>query len=296
MLATHSLSKGASMHFFYLDEAGCNGRDLNNAEQPIFVIGSLVVSDEKWNRTNLGFSELITEYFDNVPENFELHSEQLLSPEGDGPFIGHDRDRRNQLVEQLLDLIIEKSHHTAYFAIDKRKLMESHPTDLRIKNYLDFRAPYLVSFDYMISLFEWYTKERLGQSAQAMIILDEKHEFEDEIRSVVRYQKYLVPDNRRLKWIVEFTYPISSHINPMVQLADLVSFLTKKYLEIENGYRDEYPSDVKDVYRGFYSKIDQRLIRKTVVRYDRRARAESYYEFLEGISSTPIRGWRDRIY
>lgn len=285
------------MHFFYIDEAGCNGRDLDNAEQPIFVLGSLIVSDKKWNSTNQSFSEVISEYFDGgVPENFELHSEQLFSPEGDGPFEGHERDRRNYLANHLLDLIIEKSHHTAYYAIDKGTLNANLPTDLRIKNYLDFRAPYLIAFDYMLSLFEWYTKARLGKSARAMIILDEKDEFEDEIRSVVKNQKYQVPNNRRLKRVVEFAYPISSHTNPMVQLADLISFLTKKYLEIENGYRDRYSSEVKNIYRDYYCKIENKLIRKTIVRHDERVSAESYYDLLKTIKSTPPRGWKDRNY
>jgi hypothetical protein len=284
------------MHFFYIDEAGCNGRDLENPESPIFVLGSLIVSDEKWNTTNGKFSEIISEYFEDVPENFELHAEQLLSPEGDGPFAGHDREKRNNLVNQLLELIIEKSHHTAYFAIDKNSLSDNLPLDLEIKDYLDFEAPYLISFDYLLSLFEWYTKDRLGKSARALIILDEKGEFESEIRQVVKYQKYDVPKSRRLKWIVEFSYPISSHSNPMVQLADLISYLVKKYLEIENGYRDEYLSEVKNIYRGFYSKIDERLIRRQIKRYDERVRAAGYYEFLHIIQSLPTRRWRTRDY
>lgn len=284
------------MHFYYLDEAGCNGRDLSNPESPIFVLGSLIVSDEKWNTTNEKFTEIISDYFQVVPNNFELHSEQLLSPDGDGPFAGHERERRNRLANEMLDLIVDKSHHTAYYAIDKNALADKLPPNIEIKAYLDFGAPYLISFDYLLSLFEWYTKDKLGQSARALIILDEKEEFQDEIRSVVKYQKYEVPKSRRLKWIVEFSYPISSHSNPMVQLADLISYLIKKYLEIENGYRDEYSEEVKNIYRDFYSKIHQRLIRKQIKRYDERVRADSYYEFLDAIKSIPTRRWRSRNY
>ena len=285
------------MHFYYLDEAGCNGRDLENDEQPIFVMGSVIISDEKWNSTNLSFNSIISNYFNgNVPDNFELHTEQLLSPEGDGPFQGHLRERRNGLADQLLDLIIAKSHHTAYFGIDKRVLATALPIDCGIKSYLDFGAPFLISFDYLLSLFEWYTKTRLGSSARALIILDKKDEFENEMRSIVKYQKYQVPNNRRLKWIVEFSYPINSHINPMVQLADLISYLTKKYLEIECGYREEYSAEVKDIYRSFYTKIEQRLIRKTIVKYDTRVSAENYYEVLNSIKSVPSRLWRTRVY
>lgn len=284
------------MHFFYIDEAGCNGRDLENRESPVFVLGSFIVSDEKWNTTNGHFRKIISGYLDAVPDDFELHADQLFSPNGDGPFKGHSRERRNALANDLLDLIVDNSHHTAYFALDKALLRQALPVDLQIKDYLDFSAPYLVSFDYLLSLFEWYTKKRLGRSARAMIILDEKDEFEDEIRSVVRYQKYEVPQVRRLKWIVEFSYPISSHTNPMVQMADLVSYLTKKYLEIENGYREEYSVQVKNIYRGFYAKIDARLMRKTVVRYDKRVRAEGYYQFLDDIKSAPTHFWRTRQY
>jgi len=286
------------MHFFYLDEAGCTGRDLSNPEQPIFVLGALVISDEKWNSTKERFNRIVSRYFapSPVPADFELHTEELLSPHGDGPFLGHDRTRRNQFANQMLDLLANRSHHFAYFAIDKSDLVDSLPANLQVKDYVDFTAPYIVSFDYMLSLIEWYAKVKLGRSARAMLILDEKAEFEQDIRSVVRHQKYLVPQSRRLKWIVEFSYPINSHMNPMVQLADLVSFLTKKYLEIENGYRDSYDAHIKDVYRDFYKKIDDRLIRKGVVQTDTRVRAASYYELLNSIRSSPSRGWRNKVY
>jgi hypothetical protein len=35
------------MHFFYLDETGCTGPDLENPEQPIFVLGGISVSDDR---------------------------------------------------------------------------------------------------------------------------------------------------------------------------------------------------------------------------------------------------------
>ena len=36
------------MHFFYLDETGCTGADLISPEQPIFVLGGISVSDDRW--------------------------------------------------------------------------------------------------------------------------------------------------------------------------------------------------------------------------------------------------------
>ena len=94
------------MHFFYLDEAGCNLRDLQNDEAPIFVLGGIIVKDKGWNKTHGDFETIINRYFNNaVPDNFELHSHELLSPNGDGHFAGHDRARRNQLAIDLLTLL-----------------------------------------------------------------------------------------------------------------------------------------------------------------------------------------------
>lgn len=39
------------MHFFYLDETGCTGPNLKDLDQPIFVIGGISVSDERWRKT-----------------------------------------------------------------------------------------------------------------------------------------------------------------------------------------------------------------------------------------------------
>ena len=56
------------MHFFYLDEAGCNLRDLQNDEAPIFVLGGIIVKDKGWNRTHGDFETIIN---NAVPDNFE---------------------------------------------------------------------------------------------------------------------------------------------------------------------------------------------------------------------------------
>ncbi|NCB27507.1 MAG: DUF3800 domain-containing protein [Bacteroidia bacterium] len=97
------------MHFYYLDEAGCTGEDLNNDQQPVFVLGGVSVRDEGWNRTQEDFATILSDYFGgNIPGNFELHAEQLLSPNGAGPFQNHDRERRNQLAKKVLALLNSK--------------------------------------------------------------------------------------------------------------------------------------------------------------------------------------------
>jgi Protein of unknown function (DUF3800) len=71
------------MHFFYIDETGCTGADLKNAEQPIFVIGGIDVTDEKWRETHAIIRDTLKDFYgETLPKNFELHARDLINGEG----------------------------------------------------------------------------------------------------------------------------------------------------------------------------------------------------------------------
>jgi hypothetical protein len=109
------------MHFFYIDETGCTGADLNNAEQPIFVIGGIDVTDEKWRETHAIIRDTLEGFYGgNPPKNFELHASDLVN--GEGFFAGKERAERNALVHSLLDIIAKRGHGIHFVGIDKAKL------------------------------------------------------------------------------------------------------------------------------------------------------------------------------
>lgn len=163
------------MHFYYMDETGCNGRDLTQAQQPIFVSGGLILRDEGWNKTHIAFQKIISDYFENnIPENFEFHTQDLFSNNGTGHFQGHSRDDRNQLINDILDLVIARKHQYYYFGIDNAKLNSYDTEQVRNRDYVELKTPYLIAYDYLITAYEKYAKEKLGRSARAMVILDEK--------------------------------------------------------------------------------------------------------------------------
>ena len=112
------------MHFFYLDESGDTGANLADPNQPIFVIGGISVRDEGWNTTQEYLAQIVSDYFGgNIPNSFELHSKELLSPNGDGPFAGHEMQPRCELALRLLGLLTERAHGVHYLAIDKQSLV-----------------------------------------------------------------------------------------------------------------------------------------------------------------------------
>lgn len=137
------------MHFFYLDESGDTGANLEDPHQPIFVLGGLSVADKKWNNTKERLDQIVKAYFDGeVPAGFEVHSNELLSRNGGGPFAGHPIDDRLQLVKDLLSLMSELGHHAHYFAIEKSALRNA---ECRFPTVYNSNNPYLLSFDYLIT-------------------------------------------------------------------------------------------------------------------------------------------------
>lgn len=279
------------MHFYYLDEAGCTGCDLANQEQPIFVLGGISVRDEGWNATQEAMAATIAEYFGNdIPQNFELHTDQLLSPNGDGPFSGHARDRRNNLAKSILSLLADRSHDVHLCAIDKAKLSSCACC---VAMPYDTRTPYHLAYDYLITYINWFVKNQLGRSARGMLIIDAKEQFHADIERITQVRRFEGPAAHRVKWIVEFSYPVDSQKNPMVQLSDLVVYCTKKFLEIDNGYRNAYSQDAKRFYAECYALIHDRIRRKDLV--DRQGHGmDGMNGFLREIQSKPVGQWKRR--
>jgi uncharacterized protein DUF3800 len=119
-------------------------------------------------------------------------------------------------------------------------------------------VPYLLGFNYLVSYIERYAREELGRTVRAMIILDES-QYHDAIDAITHYRRYEVPNARRLMWLVEFSYSVDSVRHPMIQASDLVIFLVRKFLEVDNGYRPDWSPEVQDFFAGCYEKIISRV-------------------------------------
>lgn len=251
------------MHFFYLDESGDTGDNLNDPNQPIFVLAGLSVADKKWNNTKNRLDSILGDYFDgDLPPRFELHSTELLSPNGEGPFANHPIENRLNLTRNLLELINDLGHYVHYFAIDKSILQNSN---CQYETIYNNQSPYLLSFDYLITFMNWHVKEKLGQSARGMIVMDEKEEHHENVESIIHNRRYEVPNNQKIKWIVEFSYPVDSRKNPMIQLSDLVALCIRRFLEIEKGYKANTPDIVKQFYAECFNSIDNRIIIRRLI-------------------------------
>lgn len=277
------------MHFFYLDESGDSGCNLEDDQQPIFVLAGLSVADKKWNNTKDALDQRIEKYFDgDIPNDFEIHSHELLSRNGEGPFEGDDLQGRLDLATDLLDLIGNLGHHIHLYAVEKSKMQVA---DCEYEAVFDLKNPYLLSFEYLITYMNWHVKNNLGQSARGMIVLDEKKEHHESIESIIHNRRYDVAKTHKVKWIVEFSYPVDSRKNPMIQLSDLIALCSRRFLEIELGYKDSHPEVVKKYYAKCFNLIDSRIKGRKII--ERGGRPEATLNtYLSSVQASPSRQWR----
>lgn len=277
------------MHFFYLDESGDTGANLEDPDQPIMVLGGISLRDEGWNKTHEAMSGLIAEYFQgNVPHNFELHARELLSQAGDGPFAGHPIQQRSNLARRLLQLVHERKHGAHYFAVHKPAMAAAQ---CAYPACYDLSTPYLVAFDYLITYINWQVRERLGTSARGMMIFDRKEQFHPQIEVITHDRRFRGAAAHRVKWIVEFSYSVDSRKNPMIQLSDLVVLCIKRFLEVENGYHELWTPIAKQFYAEAFGLITDRTEKVKIEPRDGR-HSEQLNEYLEAVSATPRPRWR----
>ena len=279
------------MHFFYTDESGDTGKNLDDPEQPIFVMGGISVRDQGWNETREKLQTVLEGFFGGkVPADFELHSHELLSPNGNGPFAGYSMDDRTALARELLKLVAERKHSVHYIAFHK-------PTVKSVKCGLSLEynpsIPYLLGFDYLVTYINWFTRERLGSSARALMVLDEKQQHDAKIINLFHYRRFGAAKTKRVKWIVDVTYSVDSYRNPMIQLSDLVIFVIRRFLEIEHGYRNQWPDEAKSFYAECFSVVEDRVCRKGIVSRCEK-KLERLDEYLDEVRCQPKGQWRNR--
>jgi hypothetical protein len=194
------------------------------------------------------------------------------------------------LAFALLDLLDDRGHQVQYIAIDKTRLAATATGNEH--GVFDTRIPYLLGFDYLTTYINQRVKEALGHTARGIIILDEKDMFDDDVARITRFRRFEVPKVRRIKWLVEFSYPIDSRKHPMIQLTDLVAFCTKKFFEMDGGYREAWPAAAVDFYARCFEKIYSRVWRKTLV-VQEGVHAAQINPLLQQVRAVPRHAWKN---
>src|SRR5580700_8823330 len=72
------------MHLIYLDESGNSGMNLNDPQQPVFVLCALILAEDHWQPLEADLHKILDDRFPNwrsIPD-FEIHGADLRTGRG----------------------------------------------------------------------------------------------------------------------------------------------------------------------------------------------------------------------
>ena len=97
------------MHLIYFDESGNTGNNLADDSQPIFLLCALAVPADRWQIIENDLTEARrTIYPDPIPEDFEMHGSEIISP-GKKMLLPWQTARRPYRALSVVDRYCEKS-------------------------------------------------------------------------------------------------------------------------------------------------------------------------------------------
>lgn len=217
------------MHLIYLDESGNTGTNLTDPQQPVFVLGALIVPEEKWRSIETAMSKIVSEYFEGgVPENFEVHATDIRN--GTEHFRGTPVEKRIGLRDKLLQLANQHELRLVYRAIVKKRyaswLERTFGSGIAIN-------PHIAAFPLVVQTLNHYLKD-LGPGHLGILINDDN---KDVVSDLERTTKLLRSDQGTLQLdrIIEKSFFIDSSKSSLLQLADLCIFHARKLEEIKIG-------------------------------------------------------------
>lgn len=130
------------MYLMYAYESGNTGTDLDNNEQPVFVLSGILIKENNWHDINNYFNKRKTEILP-ILRNTEIHTTELFNSSKKSIFHQFPWQENLKTIEKLIDVIIELDLDVYYIAIDKKLFKKSINTVFN--NYLKI-DPYIYSF------------------------------------------------------------------------------------------------------------------------------------------------------
>ncbi|HOI90035.1 MAG TPA: DUF3800 domain-containing protein [Candidatus Rifleibacterium sp.] len=215
------------MKLIYIDESGDTGFNLNDPQQPIFVLAALVIPDLLWPHLESEYRYAINEFFpDGIPEDFELHVTDMKARKNH--FKNFDKELGAKFRDRVLEFISRLGVKVFYRRIIKKQFQKFCEERFGIVRL----SPYLMALSML-----WFeiNKYLNAQEDFGMLIFDDnKHylpDVEKAIRSLRLDLRFMLSNNK----LIEKGFFVDSKKSIPIQLTDLLAYYIRKYEEHKLG-------------------------------------------------------------
>lgn len=233
------------MYILYADESGNTGTDLDNREQPIFVLAGILIEDKKWHDINKYFNE---EKIKILPilKDTEIHTSELFNSSKKSVFNQFGWQQNFDTLEKLVDSILKLDLKSYYLAIDKKSFKRG--LNMAFNNTLKI-DPYIYSFGKM---YDNISQILSSKNEKGIIFLDDILSIPSQLHNI-----YPVIAKNNSTMIEEAMFIKSQNTN-FIQIADIFAFYIEKYISITKEYKT-YNEIKKAHCLKMYEKLSKKI-------------------------------------
>ncbi|HWL92881.1 MAG TPA: DUF3800 domain-containing protein [Phycisphaerae bacterium] len=217
------------MHLVYLDESGNSGNNLNDSQQPVFVLCAMIVPENQWLKLERELAAAVDKHFPRPrPNNFEVHGTELRTARGfcKGMSVG----ARVAFRDEWMDIAAENGVKLIHRAIDKKRyqkwLHATFGTGVVIN-------PHVAAFASVARVVDDYLNALPGPPL-GMFISDDNKEIVADVEKSIRVLRG-TEGTLRLSQIIEKGFFIDSAHSLPLQLCDVFALSLRKHEEIKTG-------------------------------------------------------------
>jgi hypothetical protein len=196
------------MYCLYLDDSG----SMLNKNEQFFVLGGVVVPEEKHYWVNKHLDELASEIDRNDPLSVEFHASEIFSGRKEHWKAIADKTQRISIINQVLNVASREKLCTIACAVEKRFYAENDVVRL--------------AFEDVISRFQSFlshTHRETKTNVRGMIIFD-KSAFEKDIQKLALHFRDRGTRYRQISGVQEVPLFVDSRASRAIQLADHVAY------------------------------------------------------------------------
>ncbi len=230
------------MILVYVDESGDTGLNLSDPQQPVFVLGAILIAQEQWKSIEKQFRKIMTASLPGYEEEeFELHTMDLVARKG--PFKNLELKETIGLRDNLINLIKKNKIPVFYRKIEKKRYAEfceqSYGSGIKIN-------PYIMAFPFIsLKVDDW-----LSENKELGIFIFDDSKSHLDIEKSLKTLRLTEDLHMKLDNIIEKGFFIESKKSYAVQLVDLVLYYIRKMEEAKLG------KNVSSIHRQTFPLIE----------------------------------------
>ncbi len=218
------------MHLVYIDETGNTGKNLNDPQQPVFLLCALLIHKNKWQELERNMQSICDAFLaDKIsPDGFEIHATEIRN--GCGLFRKIPVADRIAFRDQLLQAAIDADVKLISRSIEKKRYKQWMTGEFGSGVTIN---PHVVAFPLIAQVVNQYLQQ---ENTLGVFISDENKEIMADVEKSIKLLRGH-SSTLKLDRIIEKGFFIDSRKSLALQLCDLCAYSLRKKEEQKLGLK-----------------------------------------------------------